>query len=152
LNPGDKSENKTEKIELYNARTSPKITRNVLKGIDPKRLNPNARFHKAVYLAEKGETSVSEVEYHGGKASHTIRYHLNVAKSKILDLTQETISKEWGYRGGNNYSHTQEIAHKAKKMGYNVIKYNSLRGPGSNYAVMNDFEEILEAQGVAPVQ
>jgi hypothetical protein len=37
-------------------------------------------------------------------------------------------------------------------MGYNVIKYNSLRGPGSNYAVMNDFEEILEAQGVAPVQ
>jgi RHS repeat-associated protein len=136
---------------VYNARTSPGITQAVLEGINPRALNAEARFGRAVYVAEQGTTAVGEVLHHGNSATHVIRYELDVSAAKVLDLTDPTQAGVWGYTGGEKYAGSQAIAHKAKELGYDVIKYKSLRGEGDNYAVLGNFDALLRPQMVVPV-
>ena len=138
-------------IPAYNARTSAGITQAVLKGIDPVRLNPDTRFGRAVYLAERGETAVAEVAHHNGVTTHIIRYNLNAGTAKILDLSDPAVVARWGTPGGENYVATQAIAQRAREAGYNVIKFPSLRGEGNNFAVLDNFDTLLSPQMVVPV-
>ena len=148
----EKAPTTTVSLTGYNARTSLKMTEGVLKGINPARLSPDARFGEAVYLSEVGETAVAEVAYHGKVASHVIRYELNLSAARVLDLTDPAIAASWGYKGGSNYATPQAIARDARAAGFAVIKFNSERGVGANYAVLRDFGRVLQPQNVSAVK
>lgn len=120
--------------------------------IDPKYLNPNARFGRAFYVAENAGTTLAELAHHGAKGTHGIRFSLNSKAAKILDLTDPAIAKAWGYTGGPISSATQSIGTRARAAGYNVIRFNSLRGKGANLAILDHFKELLRAQMISPVK
>jgi RHS repeat-associated protein len=136
---------------VYNARTSASITQSVLDNIDPTKFKANTRFGPAFYVSEEGETAVAEVGNRGATASQVIRYNLDLSGANVLDLCDATTASRWGYTGGNDYSASQAIANRARAVGFNVIKYPSLRGLGNNYAIFNDFDELLDPQMVSPV-
>lgn len=52
--------------------------------------------------------------------------------------------KAWGYSGGSITDATRQIGSDAMKAGYNVIKYQSQRGFGVNYAILRDFDALLK--------
>ncbi len=75
----------------------------------------------------------------------------------MLDLTDPATAKAWGYvEDVNAYEAHQQLAQKAMEQGYNVIKFQSYRGPGYNYALLDNplnpfnFDEWLIAQMVSP--
>ncbi|OPY57938.1 MAG: hypothetical protein A4E56_03458 [Pelotomaculum sp. PtaU1.Bin065] len=138
--------------EVYNARTSKEETQSVLNGIKPELMAKDSRFGRAFYVAEKGETAVQEITKHGKEASHVIRYELDVSKAKVLDLSDPKVANKWGYTASDSYKESQKIAEKAKEAGYNVIKFKSLREEGNNYAVVDDFNELLKPQMVSPAK
>jgi hypothetical protein len=153
---GLRNGNILSKPTLFHAKTNLEVTEHVFKeGISPIRLNPNNRFGKAFYTAENGYTTISELAHHGAKARYAIHYHLEAPLTKILDLTQPKIAKQWGYLGGNNYKSSQEIAVKAREAGYNAIRFMSERGrgrsAGANIAILKDFNEILKPQKIIKV-
>jgi RHS repeat-associated protein len=115
--------------------------RGLARGFDPRFLNPESRFGQAFYLAERSGTAIAEVAYHGGKAQVVVSYTLNMQKAKILDLTNAGLARRFGYVG--DYTSGQAAARKALQEGYNVIQFKSLRGPGNNYAVIADWDEVL---------
>jgi len=144
--------------DVRHARRSAEITQSVLDKILPEKFDPSARFGQAFYVAQQGETAVAEVAAHGGKASHVIRFQLDLSKAKVLDLTDPAIAKAWGYvEDVNAYTAHQQLAQKAMEQGYNVIKFQSYRGPGYNYALLHNplnpfnFDEWLIPQMVSPV-
>jgi hypothetical protein len=144
--------------DVRHARRSAEITQSVLDKILPEKFDPSARFGQAFYVAQQGETAVAEVAAHGGKASHVIRFQLDLSKAKVLDLTDPAIAKAWGYvEDVDAYTAHQQLAQKAMEQGYNVIKFQSYRGPGYNYALLHNplnpfnFDEWLIPQMVSPV-
>jgi RHS repeat-associated protein len=139
-------------ISVYNARQNAGVAQSVIDNIDPTRFSPDTRFGKGFYIAEEGETAVAEVSYHGGNASHVIRYELNLSNARVLDLTDPAVVRVWGSPSGNNYAVTQAMAKKAQEAGYNVIKFPSMRGPGNNYVVFDNFDQMLSPQFVAPTR
>ncbi|MDZ7296312.1 MAG: hypothetical protein ONB14_12935, partial [candidate division KSB1 bacterium] len=70
--------------DVRHARRSAEITQSVLDKILPRKFDPAARFGRAFYVAQEGETAVAEVAAHGGKASHIIRFQLDLSKAKVL--------------------------------------------------------------------
>jgi hypothetical protein len=100
-----------------------------------------------------------------------IRFEFNKSKLKILDLTDPTVAKKWGLAeakefenkalaSGNQgiidtkYNKFKEIAKNARAKGYNAIKFESARAPGSNYVIYGEtqdfFKEVLKPQMVMP--
>jgi len=122
----------------------------IAKGIDPAMLNPNARFGRAFYVAELGETAVAEVSSHGGTATQVLRFRMNLSGHRILDLTKPTIADAWGYTGPLSYQASQKIAQQAVERGFNAIKFPAVQGSGANYAIFNEFDSILQALMVSP--
>jgi RES domain-containing protein len=139
--------------DVRHATTSADAVRNILKGIDPWFFNPESRFGRAFYLAQEGATAVAEVRAGGRQATHLIRFHLDIGKAKILDLTDPAIAKAWGYIHDPAARELhQDIAQKALEAGYDVIKFESYQVPGTiNYAVLRRFEKLLIPQMVSPV-
>jgi RHS repeat-associated protein len=120
---------------------------NVLKGIDLSFVSPNSRFGRAFYGAESGMTAVREA---GGKASHVIRYSLALKGQKVLDFTNPEVAAKWGYEGGLGRKATQAIAKRARKEGFNAVAFPAVKGKGTNYAIFDNFEEILQSEMVSP--
>jgi RHS repeat-associated protein len=140
---------------LYNARTSRAVAEAVVKNFDPAHLSPNARFGPGLYLAEETETAAAEVDFHGKAngtpATHIIEYEVDMSKAKVLDLTDPKIAEKWGYEPSpsTDYSASKALAERAKQAGFNVIKYESLRVPGSmNYVVVEDFDALLKPKQI----
>src|SRR5436190_18627 len=72
---------------------------------------------------------------------------------RMACLTDPAVATAWGYASSSsNYAVSQGIAARARRSGYNVIKYKSLQCPGLNYAVLDDFTTLLQPQGVFPVR
>lgn len=142
------------KVEnVRHATTSADAVQKILKAIDPRFFNPESRFGRAFYDAQEGGTAVAEVQAGGRKATHVIRFHLDVGKAKVLDLTDPAIAKARGYvhDPAADALH-RTIANKALEAGYNVIQFESYRVPGTiNYAVLRQFDELLIPQMVSPV-
>ncbi|QUE53194.1 RES family NAD+ phosphorylase [Luteolibacter ambystomatis] len=101
-------------------------------------------------ISDDAATTLAELAHHGASGSHTIRYSLDLNKANILDLTDPSIAKAWGYAGGDITPATQAIGIRAIEAGYNVIKFPSLRGPGTNYGVISDFNKILTPKMIVP--
>ncbi|WP_376789653.1 hypothetical protein, partial [Thermoflexus sp.] len=58
-----------------------------------------------------------------------IRFHLDIGKAKVLDLTDPTIAKAWGYVHDPAAKDLhQAIAQKALEASYDVIKFESYPG------------------------
>jgi len=143
--------------DVRHARHSAEVTQSVLDKILPRKFDPTARFGRALYVAQEGETAVAEIAAHGGKASHVIRFQLDLSKAKVLDLTDPTVAKAWGYVEDVNATEAHRaLAQRAREQGYNVIKFWSYRGPGYNYALLDNslnpfnFDEWLIPQMVSP--
>lgn len=138
--------------QAFHATTSPQAAQGVLSGIDPKFFNPNARFGKGFYIAEESGTALAELAHDGATATHGIRFSVNTSKLKVLDLTDPAVAAAWGYKGGPISSATQAMGAKAKAQGFNAIRFKSLRGPGNNLSILDDFNDILKPQMVSPAQ
>lgn len=124
----------------------------ILGGIDPKYLNPNGRFGRAFYVAEEPDTALAERKYYGIDATHMIRFEMDVATIKVLDLTKLDVASKYSYVGGPISSDTQALGTKARKAGYNVIRYYSERDHGKiNDAIIEDYNIILRPRIVTPV-
>jgi len=135
---------------VYHSVPSAGTAQSVLNGIDSAFLKSSSRFGPAFYVSEDASTTVSELSSQGATASHTITYDLNLSKAQILDLTDPAIADTWGYTGGAISPATQAIGENAAKAGYNVIKFQSQRGPGINYGVIGDFNKVLTPRMIAP--
>jgi len=138
------------KKTVYHTVTNPGAGQGVLNGVDPKFLNPDSRFGKAFYMSDDAGTTLSELAHHGATGSHTIRFDLNLGKANVLDFTDPSIAKAWGYTGGSITDATKAIGPNAIDAGFNVIKVPSLRGSGTNYNVLTDFDNLLTPQMIVP--
>ena len=126
---------------VWHARTSASVAQSVLDKIDPRRFDPGARFGNAFYVAENGQTAVDELAAHSRRATHVIRYGLDLSKTRILDLTDPSAAKAWGYvQDVKAYTEHQALARRALAQGYNMVKYQSYRGAGNNYALLENFD------------
>lgn len=137
--------------DVRHVTTSSGQTQSVLNGIDPKYLSPEGRFGRAFYVAEVPETAVFEVVHHGYTPTQSIRFTVDLDKAHVLDLTDPEIAKQWGYAGGRMTPETRALGRKAREAGYNAVRFPSERGAGANLAVLDDFNELLQPQMVAPV-
>jgi RES domain-containing protein len=136
--------------DVFHATTSPGAAQGVANGINPARLNPNSRFGRAFYAAESPETALAEMAHHGASPTHGVRFSLNTANARVLDLADSNVASAWGYSGGPISSATQAIGPKAVSAGFNTIRYPSLRGSGMNWAVLDDFDDLLVPQMITP--
>ncbi len=140
-------------LAAFHAVTSPNAATGVLNGIDPKFFNPDSRFGAAFYVAQRPETTLAELAHHGATATHGIRFDFNASNANILDLTNPSIAKAWGYNGGPISSTTQQIGLQAQEKGFNVIRFASQRDlEGVNYAILDDFNMLLVPQFVSPAK
>lgn len=144
------SQNVIVRNSAFHATSKNTIAQSVIDGIDPKFLNPNSRFGAAFYVAEEPGTALAEMAHHGVATSHGIRFEVNSSAVKMLDLTDPRIANEWGYRGGPISSATKSIGDNARSAGYNAIRFSSERAPGSNLAILDDFNEILKPRMISP--
>ena len=136
--------------DLFHTVTNPDAGQAVLNKIDPRFFNDKSRFGKAFYVSEVPDTTLTELEHHNLVGVDTIRFNFNQKAAKILDLTKPRIAQKWGYVGGDISSATNKIGLRARESGFNVIRYPSERGQGSNLAIFNDFENLLQPQMVVP--
>jgi len=144
--------------KVEDVRHATRSAQSVLNGIDLRFVTKPGRFGAAFYVAEEGGTAVAEMAVHGGQASQVIRFQLDLSKAKVLDLTDSSVAKAWGYvEDVNNYAAHQALAQKAAEQGYNAIKFQSYRGPGYHYALLDNplnpfnFDDWLLPQMVSPV-
>lgn len=139
-------------VKAVHVTTNPAATHGILSGVDPARLNPKSRFGAAFYVAQEPETALAELAHHGVKPVHGIRLDLDSSKMRVLDFTDPHTASNFGYSGGPITGKTQALGDEALKLGYNVIKYPSMRDPGGiNYAILDDFNEIVKPVMVSPV-
>jgi hypothetical protein len=127
------------------------VGQSVLNGINLRYVDAANRFGKAFYISQQPETAVAELAYHEKVAEHIIRYNVNLANQRVLNLANPEVAKEWGFvRNVSSVEICQQIALKAQGLGFNVIAFPSYRGPGVNLAVFNNFNQILSPQMVVP--
>ncbi len=140
-------------VNLYHATpaTAARV-QGLLSGIDPKFLqNPYNRFGPAFYVSERGGGAFAEVVANGHSPLYEIRYSLNTARMAVLDLTDPEMALAWGYSGGPVSSATQAIGTRARRCGFNVIRFKSIRGSGFNLAVLSEFNDILVPEMIFPI-
>ncbi len=134
---------------IYHATGSEGAANSVAKGIDKKYFRTDNRFGAGFYVGNDKETIIRELDVHGNNAAYYVEFDMNLAKQKVLDLTNRNIAKDWGFElnVSSNYE-CQQIALKAREQGYTVIKVGSYRGPGTNYIVYENFEDILNTKSI----
>ncbi len=137
---------------VYHAVGTPSQAQSVLNGIDPRFFNPNSRFGGGFYITSDGNTAIAELTAHNMEASYALRYNMNLSNQKVLDLTNPSIAKQWGYTTNLSTEACQAIAINARSQGYDVITFSSYRGSGTNYAIYDKFNEILSPQMVTPTK
>jgi hypothetical protein len=114
-------------------------------------LDDRVRFHVrgrfgAVYVACDKDTALAELDHKASLVGLTRvdllpRYllTLELAVSRILDLTDEPIQKDGGLTEGDlqgdDYTRYRDVAQAARDDGYEAILYLSARGEAENYAV-----------------
>ncbi|WP_394829071.1 RHS repeat-associated core domain-containing protein [Pendulispora albinea] len=137
--------------EVFHLVTSPGAGQGVLCGIDKRFFNPESRFGKAFYVAEEPGTAFAEVAHHEMSTTHGIRFSVDHRATRILDLTDPHVAKEWGYHGGEISSETRALGPRAKEAGYNTIRYPSERASGgTNLAILDDYNQILTPRMISP--
>lgn len=141
----------SEISDVFHSVPNKESAQGVVDGIDPGKLSAKNRFGRGLYLSEIPETTLAELAYHDNVGEFTIRFNFDDESAIILDLTEQDIANEWGYKGGEDYLVPQQIAINAQEEGYNVIRFPSERGQGNNLVIFKDFDTILSPQMISPV-
>ncbi len=122
-------------------------------GIDPRYFNSESRFGGGFYVGGDGDTIIAELAEHGNKAQYAISYDMNLSGQRVLDLTNPQVASQWEYAARlTSTDACKDIGALARAQDYNVIKYESYRGDGTNYVIYNNFDDILIPQIVTPVK
>jgi RES domain-containing protein len=111
-------------------------------------MNPPGEFG-AIYLALEPETAERELRRRASSVGVPVEDLLprillavEVRLSRVLDLTEPDIRKEWGLNeqdlASPAYEACQEVARVARKSGYEAIRFPSATGSGTNLAVFLD--------------
>lgn len=132
-------------IKVWHA-TSSQSAKNILEGIDPLFFRPESRFGPGFYTAGNALTATLEVK----NAESLVRCSLNLARAKVLDLTDPATAIRWGFSPGASRQVCQAIGEGARRAGYTVIAYPSYAGRGTNYAVFRGFDEVLKVLEARP--
>ncbi len=137
----------------FHAVGNAKQAQSVLDGINPKYFNPDSRFGGAFYIGDDGATIVAELAEHGNVAEYAIRYDVNFTGQNVLDLTDVNVARTWGFESGVTSTEAcQQIGNIAQSNGYSSIIFQSYRGTGTNYAIFDNFNEILNPMMVTPIK
>ena len=115
-------------------------------------MNANSRFGTEFYVAEQLGTALAELAHHGVAPTTGIRFSVNQDALRVLDLTDASVARAWGYKGGPISSHTQALGTSAANQGYNAIRFTSERAVGSNLVVIRDFNDVLRPVMVTPTR
>jgi hypothetical protein len=143
----------SSEIRVQHAVSNAKQAQSVLDGINPKYFNSGSRFGGGFYIGGDSNTIVAELAEHGNVAKYAISYDMDLSGQKVLDLTNPDVAAKWNYvQNGTSTKECQSIGEIAQSQGYSVIKCQSYRGSGINYVIYNDFENILSAKMVTPVE
>ena len=138
---------------VQHAVSSAQTAQSVLSGINPKFFNPASRFGGGFYVGTDGDTVVAELAAHGASATHSIRYNVDLSEQKMLDLTDPKVAAEWGFSSKQtSTADCQKIGEVARSQGYDVIKFQAYRGEGTNYAIFDNFNDILSPMMVTPIE
>jgi RHS repeat-associated protein len=78
---------------VFNARSSQSAADSVARRIDPLRFSPNTRFGRALYVAERRETAIAELQFRGAQASHVLEFRFDTARARILDLSDPAVAR-----------------------------------------------------------
>ena len=131
-----------EGASLFHSTSRAGAAENILKGINPKFFNPEARFGGAFYTATRPSTTVAELAHHGATNVNTLKYTLG-AGGRFLNLTSP-IGKF-----GTRYT-PKLLARYARFTNKNAIIAYSLRMKGGvNVIVLQDFS-ILQKGVILP--
>jgi len=108
----------------------------------------DARFGKAFYIAEDARIAVKEKP----TGDTMIRFTVDLTGKKVLDFTDPKIAKAWGYAGGERDAY-RALGEKARKGGYDAIRFPSEKGKGNNLAILNntDPNAYIKPQMVSPI-
>jgi hypothetical protein len=148
-------------IIIYSARDSLSAAENY-RSVDRTRLASNARgnrFWAALYGAEDRVTAASEVMGKKGAPdpTHFNVYRLDLSKARVLDLTDPAVAKSFGYEKLGSvadktkaYPVSQDVAQKARLLGYDVIKVPSVKTGKSNWDVLDNFETLVKEVKTRP--
>ncbi len=138
---------------VWHATATPGAARSILEnGINPKFLSAESRFGKGFYVAEQPGTALAELAHHGVAPTTGIRFSVNQDALRVLDLTDASVARAWGYKGGPISSHTQALGTSAANQGYNAIRFTSERAAGNNLVVIRDFNDVLRPVMVTPTR
>ncbi|MGB8717566.1 MAG: RES family NAD+ phosphorylase, partial [Rhodanobacteraceae bacterium] len=70
--------------------------------------------------------------------------------ARVLDFTNPKVAELFGYNSMDSYQLTGQLAERAIQMGYDAIKYKSVRGAGDNYAILRLESGAMQPQMIAP--
>ena len=90
---------------------------------------------------------------HGNTAKYAISYDMDLSGQRVLDLTNPEVASDWNYvQNVTSTKECQGIGELAQSQGYTVVEFQSYRGSGINYVIYDNFEDILSAKMVTPVE
>ncbi len=139
-------------IDVYHATSSEAAADSVMRGINPNVLGGDSRFGPAFHISQYPETAAAELVHHGHTPTHIVRLSFDQRRARVLDLTNPDMVDSLGYRwSGAITPATRNIGDVARSLGYNAIRFPSLRGAGDNWAVIADFNDLLTPLGRAPI-
>jgi hypothetical protein len=119
---------------VYHSTSSSGAAANILKGINPKYFNSSSRFGGGFYVANSPITASAELAFHNVPVINTIRFELingNMmnATGPMMNLGVKYAPKQLGWLG--------------KQLGFNGIRYNSLRNYGGiNTVLFKNFQNL----------
>ncbi|WP_442855818.1 RES domain-containing protein [Butyrivibrio sp. XBB1001] len=62
------------------------------------------------------------------------------------------MAEQWNYKSGlTSTEKCQEIGKLAREQHYDAIIFKSYRGPGKNYVIFDNFDEIVSPRIVTPI-
>ena len=89
----------------------------LLDEINPAYFGKDTRYGAGFYVAQKGETAIAEVTYHGGDPAKgkVIRYEMDMSKVKALDMTDPATAKAYKVEEAFAHEHAVEAKVAAKR-------------------------------------
>lgn len=151
------------KVVVVTVRENLAGAESIARGIDPARLLERAfdnRFHESVSLADDLQTGVNEVIGKKNNPTHAVQMELNIGEARSLNLLDRAKAKAWGYEPekwthlskAEVYKLTQDIHHRARLAGYDLIIFDSTKNPGHTaYAVIDHFDTLLSPVKPEPI-
>ena len=121
----------------------------LLDEINPKFFGADTRYGAGFYVAQKGETAIAEVTYHGGDAAKgkVVRYEMDMSKVKALDMTDPATAKAYKVEKAFAHEHAVEadVAAKRAAGGFTPDELDKLTN--TKYAKFQAIGEQAKAEG-----